>query len=156
MFDNKKFLQTQFVPRETNVPVPDMKDFFPEDVKPVWTVRGLTGVELARTNEAVARNKDMAAILEGLISQSNQEKVASVKQLIGIDSKVPGDIAKRVEMLVIGSVNPVIDTEIAVKVCSVFPIEFYELTNKIVVLTGQGHVPGKPTVSGKIPVSERV
>lgn len=148
MFDSKKFLQTQFVPRETIVPVPDMKDFFQEDEKPEWKVRGLTGVELAHTNEAVTRNKDVAAILEGLISSNNQEKIESVKQLVGIDSKVPNDIAKRIELLVIGSTNPVVDTEIAVKICSVFPVEFYEITNKITLLTGQGHVPGKPKPSG--------
>lgn len=153
MFDSKKFLQTQFVPREAFVSVPDMKDFFQEDEKSEWKVRGLTGVELAHTNEAVTRNKDIAAMLEGLISSNNQEKIESVKQLIGIDNKVPNDIAKRVELLVIGSVNPVVDTEIAVKICSVFPVEFYEITNKITLLTGQGHVPGKKKPSGMTPES---
>lgn len=148
MFDKKKFLQTQFVPRETIVAVPDMKNFFQEDEKSEWKVRGLTGVELAHTNEAVTRNKDIASILEGLISSNNQEKIESVKQLVGIDSKVPNDIAKRIELFVIGSVNPVVDTEIAVKICSVFPVEFYEITNKITLLTGQGHVPGKHKPSG--------
>ena len=147
-FDAKKFLQTQFVPREETVPVPDMKDFFPEGEKPEWKVRGLTGAELARSNEAVTRNKDIAAILEGLISQNNQAKIDSVKQLIGTDDKVPNDIAKRVELFIMGSVEAV-DTEIAIKICTAFPIEFFEITNKITVLTGQGHVPGKPKPSGE-------
>lgn len=153
MFDSKKFLQTQFIPREETVPVPDMKDFFPEGEKPEWKVRGLTGVELARANEAVARNKDIAAILEGLISQNNQAKIDSVKQLIGIDGKVPNDIAKRVEIFIMGSIEKV-DTEIAVKVCTTFPVEFFQITNKITVLTGQGHVPGKVTPSLPTQTSE--
>lgn len=147
-FDAKKFLQTQLVPREETVPVPDMKDFFPEGEKPEWKVRGLTGVELARSNEAVARNKDIAAILEGLISQNNQAKIDSVKQLIGTDDKVPNDIAKRIELFIIGSVEAV-DIDIANKICTAFPVEFFEITNKITVLTGQGHVPGKPKPSGE-------
>lgn len=147
-FDAKKFLQTQFVPREETVPVPDMKDFFPEGEKPEWKVRGLTGVELARSNEAVARNKDIAAILEGLISQNNQAKIDSVKQLIGTDDKVPNDIAKRIELFIMGSVEAV-DIDIANKICTAFPVEFFEITNKITVLTGQGHVPGKPKPSGE-------
>ncbi|MBE9533900.1 MAG: hypothetical protein IMF03_02790 [Proteobacteria bacterium] len=147
-FDAKKFLQTQLVPREETVPVPDMKDFFPEGEKPEWKVRGLTGVELARSNEAVARNKDIAAILEGLISQNNQAKIDSVKQLIGTDDKVPNDIAKRIELFIMGSVEAV-DIDIANKICTAFPVEFFEITNKITVLTGQGHVPGKPKPSGE-------
>lgn len=154
MFDSKKLLQTQFIPRENTVSVPDMKDFFPEGEKPEWKVRGLTGIELARVNEAVAKNKDVAAILEGLISSSSQEKINSVKQLIGADEKVPNDIAKRVEFFILGSVEPKVDTELAIKICTVFPIEFFEITNKITVLTGKGHVPGKPKPSGKIQKSK--
>ena len=153
MFDSKKFLQTQFIPREETVPVPDMKDYFPEGEKPEWKVRGLTGAELARANEAVARNRNMAAILEGLVSQENQKKIDSVKQLIGIDGKVPDDIAKRVEMFIMGSVETM-DTETAIKVCTTFPVEFFEITNKITVLTGQGHVPGKVKLSGQTQASK--
>ena len=153
MFDSKKFLQTQFVPREEDVPVPDMKDFFLEgDLN--WKVRGLTGVELARANEAAERNKNISAILEGLIAQDKQEKVNSVKQLIGIDEKVPNDIAKRIEMFVMGSVEPKADTELAVKICSVYPVEFFEITNRITILTGRGHVPGGLKLSGETPKSK--
>ena len=153
MFDSKKFLQTQFVPREEDVPVPDMKDFFPEGDL-TWKVRGLTGVELARANEAAERNKNISAILEGLIAQNKQEKVDSVKQLIGIDEKVPNDIAKRIEMFVMGSIEPKADTELAVKICSVYPVEFFEITNQITILTGRGHIPGMPRLSGEIPKSK--
>lgn len=149
MFDSKKFLQTSFVPREATVSVPDMAGFFPEGEDPAWAVKGLTGVELARTNEAVARNKDIATMLDGLLSTQNKEKIESIKQMVGIDGKVPDDIAKRIELLILGSVDKV-DTEIAVKICSTFPIEFYEITTKILALTGQGHVPGKPKPSTEI------
>jgi hypothetical protein len=152
-FDSKRFLKTQFIPREDTVPVPDMKVFFPEGEEPVWKVRGLNGVEMARANEAADRNRNISVILEGLISRSKQEKIDSVKQLIGIDEKVPNDIAKRVELFILGSVEPKADTELALKVCTAFPIEFFEITNRITILTGRGHVPGKPKPSGKTPKS---
>lgn len=154
MFDNKKFLQVQFLPREYTVSVPDMKEFFPEGEKPEWKVRGLTGVELGRANEAVSRNKDIKAMLEGLVSQSSQEKIDSVKQLVGVDEKVPNDVAKRVELFIMGSIEPQVDTELAIKICTVFPVEFFEITNKITVLTGQGHVPGKQKPSTQIQKSK--
>jgi hypothetical protein len=152
-FDSKRFLKSQFIPREDTVPVPDMQAFFPDGEDPVWTVRGLTGVEMAKANEAAERNRNISAILEGLVSRSKQEKIDSVRQLIGIDEKVPDDIAKRVELFILGSVEPKADTELALKVCTAFPIEFFEITNRITVLTGRGHVPGKPKPSGGTPKS---
>ena len=152
-FNKDIFIHEKFIPREEEIPVPDLKDFFDEGESPVWKVRGLTGVEVARSNEAMERNKNIGAILEGLIARDQREKVESVKKLIGIDEKVPNDIAKRIELLILGSIEPKIDTQIAVKLCKVFPVEFYEITNKITLLTGRGHVPGKQKASGEIPKS---
>lgn len=181
-FDTQKFLQTKFQAREDSVPVPDMKEFFnynpddpdnPEFIKdpkskkksgvkiknpkwkpPVWKIRGLTGVEVARANEAMDRNKNISAIIEGLIAHNAREKVQAVKQLIGNDEKVPNEIAKRIELLIMGSIDPKVDTELAVKICRVFPIEFYEITNKISLLTGQGHLPGKLKPCGETEASK--
>lgn len=116
---------------------------------PVWKIRGLTGVEVARSNEAMDRNKNIAAILKGLIAVNAQEKIDAIKKLIGIDEKVPNDIAKRIELLTLGSIEPVVDTQMAVKICKVYPIEFYQITNEILTLTGRGHIPGKPKASGE-------
>lgn len=149
MFDIKKFKKTKFEPRTELVPLPDMKEFFGEGDEPVWKVRGLTGAELGRCTEAAERNKNIAAILEGLISPDNQTKVESVREMIGMTpGTVPNDIARRIEQLVLGSVDPAIDEEMAVKLCQVYPVEFYQLTNAIVRLTGAGHVPGKQKPSG--------
>jgi len=41
-------------------------------------------------------------------------------------------------MLHVGSVDPEVDISDAVKVCTVFPIEFMVLTNTVSKLTGQG------------------
>ena len=146
-FDRKKFLNTKFQPREAEIEVKDMADFFGGD-RPVFTVRGLTGQELGRCNEASQRNKNISGILDGLLSSQDQAKKDAVAKLIGI-GETPADIAKRLEQLQIGSVEPKVDWELSVRICETFPIEFYQLTNKILELTGQGHVPGKPKPSGK-------
>ena len=155
-FDTKKFLKTKFVPRTETHPVPDMRDYFPEGVEPVWKVRGLTGQELGRAEEAAARNKNIAAILEGLTGDASKDKAEAVKELLGVGGNTPQDIAKRLEHLVLGSVDPFCTSELAVRLCEVFPIEFYQLTNKILMLTGKGQMPGKSVPSGVTAVSEPV
>ena len=152
-FDTKKFMRTKFTPRTGDVPVPDMKEFFPEGSEALWKVRGLTGQELGRAAEAAARNKNIAAILEGLAGADAKEKAESLKQLLGI-GVVPQDIAKRLEHMAIACIDPVCTLDLAVRVCEMFPIEFYQITNKIMELTGKGQEPGKQQPSGEIPKSE--
>lgn len=155
-FDTKKFLKEKFVPRTEDVPVPDMKVWFVEGEKPVWTVRGMTGQELGRASEAAERNKSIGAILEGLLAQESKEKTHAVKELLGMAGGTPPDIAKRIEWLIMASVQPVCTLDLALKVCEVFPIEFFQITNVIMQLTGRGQVPGKQKPSGAIPKSGNV
>lgn len=152
-FDLKKFRNAKFEPRFEDVPVPDLKDFFGEGAEaPVWRVRGLTGHELGKVNEAAERNRNVAAILEALLSTSSDDKAEAVKKLVGLDDSVPQDIARRLEMLALGSVDPEADLELAVKLCTHFPIEFFSLTNAITKLTGQGaEIKKKRNSSGATP-----
>jgi len=147
-FDSKKFLNAQFTPSSEKVKVPSLKAFF-DGGECVWEVRGLTGKELGKVNEAAEKNKNVSALLEGLISTSSKEKAASIKKLVGtVGDDAPQDIARRIEQLVLGSVDPVVDIEIALKLCEEMPVVFFELTNKITILTGKGSVLGKPKPSG--------
>jgi hypothetical protein len=152
-FDAKKFLKTKFVKRTFPVSVPDLRDFFHEGEEAVWTVRGLTGQELARANEAADRSKNMATILSALSSDVSKEKETAVKELLGLTKGTPADISKRIEHLVLGSVDPECTQDLAVKLCETYPVEFYQLTNKIMELTGQGQMPGKPKPSLETPAS---
>ena len=158
-FDLNKFNSSSFSPREEAVPVPDLAAFFtgePEQDEngkpkpPVWKVRGLTGEELARVNEAKERNRNRLAVAEGLAG-SDDEVAKAIQELIGHNDKVPDDLAKRLEMLVLGSVEPQCSQQLAVKLSQAFPVEFYLLTGRITQLTGQGSVVGKPKrSSGKV------
>lgn len=154
-FNEKKFMSTNFTPRTKDVKVPDMKDFFDDDSEPVFRVRGLTGNELARVHEAVDKHRDIAGLVSGLLSGQSQEKIDSIRSAIGVTDDVPAEIARRLEMLSIASVDPVISLELAVKFCESYPIEFYSVTGAISELTGQGQLPGKPTPSGKTKASNQ-
>lgn len=163
-FDLDKFSGTDFNAREEDVAVPDLADFFKgkatkgedgKDQPPVWRVRGLSGSELARVNEAQTRNRDRNAIAQGLLSGKDEKVTEAVRALVGGGDDVPDDIAKRLEMLVIASVKPEISHPVAVKLSETFPIEFYQLTSKITQLTGLGAEPGKPKRSSGRKTSEQ-
>lgn len=154
-FDVNKFLQTSFKHRTEAVSVPDMKEFFEEGSKPEWIVRSLTGQEIGRCAEAATKRESVNMLISGLMSTMTKEAVEAAKDLIGIGTDTPQDIAKRIEHLVIGSVDPACPLDLAVKICETFPIEFYQITNKIMELSGKGQVPGKSTPSGRTQKSEQ-
>ncbi len=124
-------------------------------LRAIWKIRGLTGYELGLCNEASSRNKNVRAIIDGLASQIPSEIAQALKSFYGRD-EVPQDVAKRIEQLILGSVEPKVDVELATKLCKAFPIEFYILTNKINELTGKGHIPGKVQPSGETQTSEHL
>jgi len=137
-FDLAKFQATSFTPRTEAVKVPDLKAFFPEDGEAVWTVRGLTGQELGVVNETAQRNKKITAVLEGLISNKSVENTDAIKKLIGADGDVTEEVARRMEIFRIGSIDPIVTMPDVVKFCTVWPIEFSLITSAIYKLTGQG------------------
>ena len=153
-FDVNSFMKADFKPRMAEVPVPALRQFFPPDeegnVLPVWKVRGLTGAEIAKTNEVASRNEKLTAVIDAFGEISKKDMTDSLKESLGLGSETPADLSKRLEQVVLGSVEPVITLETAVKLATVMPIEFYAISNKILELTGKGHTAeGKPKPSGK-------
>lgn len=142
MFDLDKFTQAQLSAREGRVNVPGLAPFF-GGAEPVCVVRQLTGYEMARCQEAVKINRDLAGLVAGLVSDSSREKVDAIRKALGVSDSVPDEIAKRLEMLVIAGVNPAWDREAAVKLCTHYPVEFYQITTEIIRLTGEGAEPGE-------------
>ena len=151
MFDVKQFMTTQFAAREEDVPVPDLQDFFPDGEKAVWRVRGITGPEYGVVNETAQQNrKSLAEAIEKMVATLSPKDVDSVATLVRDPERVTDELAKRLEMFVIGSVAPAADMELAIKVCRVCPIEFFDITNVINRLTGMGsEAKKKPAPSGK-------
>lgn len=144
-FDLERFRGASLAPRQATVPVPDLAAFFADGAEPVWTVRGLTGEEIARCNESTARHAAIAATVQALANSAaaKSETVEAMQTLIGYGTDVPDDLTKRFDHLTFGSIQPVIDRALAVKLFAAYPIVGYTLTNKILELTGLGPDLGK-------------
>jgi hypothetical protein len=144
-FDTDKFDQARFAPRTRVVVVEALAPFFDPGEKPEWTVRGLTANELHRALEAGKRQSSVEAIVAALATKADQAE--AIRKAIGLTADTPGEMAKRLEMLVMGTVKPAIQLPQAVKLAEAFPIEFLTLTNAVTELTGQGADLVKPAAA---------
>lgn len=147
-FNADKFERAEFLPRTVRVPVPSLAPFFEEGELPEWVVRGLEATELHRALEAGKRQNSVEAIVKAITASGDQ--AGAVRKVLGLTKDTPGEIAKRLEMLVIGSVTPEITLPVAVKFARTFPIEFLELTNQITDLTGKGAELVKPKAASQM------
>jgi len=137
-FDTNKFESARFQFREATVKTPDLSEFFDGD--PLWTVRGLSGHEMASVREAAKTAANIDAVVGKLLQGSAAEKADAVKEALGANTVAgtPEDLVRRIHMLKFGSVDPACDQRMAVKLADVSVTTFYELTNKITELTGLG------------------
>jgi hypothetical protein len=144
-FDVSKFAKTKFNPRTKQIPVPNLREFFTlgEGEEPVFTVRNLEGEELARVREYQREYMNLGKLIEGLLAGDQKEKVKAIKESYGMTEKVPGDFARRLKLLTVGSVDPVITQDISVRLAKYYPAEFYDLTNNIDLLNDHGALPGE-------------
>lgn len=146
-FNLDQFDRAKFAPRTEKVAVESLASFFADDAPAVWEVRGLSAAELNNAMEAGKRQHSIEAIVKAMAQGGDQ--VEAVRKALGLSKDTPGEIAKRLEMLVSGSVNPAIKLPTAVKLAECFPIEFLQLTNKITELTGKGAELVKPTAASQ-------
>jgi hypothetical protein len=103
--------------------------------------------ELHTALEAEKRQSSIDSIVKAIATKADQAN--AIRQALGISGDTPGEIAKRLEILVSGSVAPRVDLAAAVKLAEAFPIEFLMLTNKISELTGQGADLVKPSAASQ-------
>jgi hypothetical protein len=148
-FNADKFDRAEMKPRTKRVPVEALADFFTleADEKPMWEVRGLSATELHRAIEAGKRQSSVEAIIKAIAASGDQTQ--AVRKALGLTTDTPGEIAKRLELLVLGSVAPAIELPTAVKLAERFPIEFMQLTNEIGELTGLGFDLVKPRAASQ-------
>ena len=149
-FDLEGFRRAEFSARQEEVDVSDsaLAAFFPDDEKALWTVRGLDGSELQECMDAKEKQKEITSILK-LVSE-NKEMADKVRAASGMsDKETPAEMVKRLEMLLIASVNPKLNRPDVVKIAKVAPIEFLQLTAQISRLTGEGFSLVKPEAASK-------
>jgi hypothetical protein len=145
LFFSEKFRAAKFEPPTDAVEIPKLADFFKEGETPRFVVRGLNASEYQRAIEAGEKQKKLDGVIKAITTDRVQ--VELIKQTLGNSTDTPSEIAKRQELLVQGSVSPKLNHADAAKLAEVCPVEFYELTNKITVLTGQGGSRVKPQPS---------
>lgn len=144
-FNADKFQRAQYEARTKTVELPALAEFFGEGEAPAFTVRGLSASELQRAREAASRGKSVDAVVKAIASQKDQ--VDTIRRALGMSSDTPGEVVRRLEMLVQGCVAPRLEHATAVKLAEVCPVEFYDLTNRITELTGLGASRVKPQPS---------
>lgn len=150
MFDTKSFKKAKFEYRTDEVAVPDLKAWFKKGAKAVWEVRGLSGKEVGANKMAASKNKSLAGLLKMLQAADISEKTDAMEAILDLGKdRITDDIAERLERMVTGSVKPKCDIDLALKVCENFPVDFFNITNKILKLTGLGMMPGELKGCGK-------
>lgn len=147
--DIKKFKSAEFERRTAPVPVPGLSAFFDDSKKAEFIVQGLTGEEVAKARERVNQNKSINELIESVLSKKTSDKVRGIQQALGIGKEVPDDLAYRIALCEFGVVSVHLEQEDCVKLAAVCPVAFYEVTSKILELTGIGQVhPGESNASG--------
>jgi hypothetical protein len=146
-FQADRFENETFVARRKRIPVPALAKWFDDGEEPVWEVRGLNSNELHRCLEAGQRQRSVESIVKAIAQTIDQ--ATAVRKAIGLTTDTPGEIAKRMEMLTLGSVQPAVTLTTVVKLAETFPIEFLQLTNDISELTGKGFDLVKPEAASQ-------
>jgi len=155
-FDAGAFLAAKLETRTEDVRVPELAAWFGEGEEPIWRVRGLVANELVKSESAKQRLSRETALLDALASGKYSSIVEGFRSLVGRnDEEVDPEVARRLELLCFGSVQPECSMELSVRMGEHFPVSFLLLTNTILKLTGQGSdAPKKRKSSGDDQTSE--
>jgi len=148
-FDLKAFDKTEFNVRTAEVKVPELKDFFDADEKPVWVVRNLTAPELAKAEMSVQNANKLRAVIDGITSDKPKDIADAVKGILGGGDDLEPEFRKQLTKVELASVEPKITRQIAVKLADVSPNAFYRIVAKINDLSGKGAEMGKLQTSSK-------
>ncbi len=143
-FNQDKYQEATFEFREREVPVPELKDFFPEGDRLVWRVRNLTGLELFSVHEAVERNNRKVEAVEALFGGDRKERIEALQMLACVHPDLtPTEYVRRLETFKCGSVDPKVNHDFAVKFAHNHGHLFSRISGEILLLTVQGAEPGK-------------
>lgn len=154
-FDTDGFLRAELVQRRECVAVPELAAFFSADDQaptqpPTWTVRAISAGEIARADAAKHRHSREAALAQALAGGSAAAVIRELQGAMGRDpAQTEPDLARRLEILAAGSLDPPCSLELGSKLATHYPSVFYKLTNTILTLSGRGSdAEKKPSSSG--------
>jgi len=150
-FDLEQFRRASLSARTADVKVPELAAWFADGSEPVFKVRGLTGEEFYAVREAVGKMKDLQSIASRLLSGQGEAIAEAIEEHFG---GVPEELARRVEIVVSGTVEPKLDRQMALKLFKYFATSAHFIADAILRATGEGAVSGEPKGCGEIPASD--
>jgi hypothetical protein len=144
-----KFKQAEFERRTAVIPVPGLSAFFDDGQKAELTVQGLTGHEVARARDRAKQNAAIHELVEKIVGEKASSKIQGIQQALGLSDDVPDDLVYRIAVCEFGVASVKLAQEDCVKLADVSPEDFYQITTRILSLTGLGQVPlGESNASG--------
>ncbi len=153
-FDLKRLRAASFEPRKETLIFTGVgfAEFVESSETPVlakceWTVRGLTGEEVARVKGEQDRRK--AAWDTSLIAQNaGFAEIAGLFQKLAGEDDIPTEYVQNLYAVRIGTVEPEeLSHEDVKTIAKRFPIEFMRIAQKIWTLTGLGAVDKKKALN---------
>jgi len=130
-FNADKFERATFEARTARVAVPALAPFFDADEEAEFVVRGLSATELHRAMEAGKRQSSVEQIVKAIAASGDQAE--AVRRALGLTKDTPGEIAKRLEMLVMGAVSPAMISPSSVKPATAPVIEAVATSTLLVI-----------------------
>ena len=139
-FDVAKIERAKFSPVTKEVPVPGLKDLWEGDGEPVFTVRGLDGVELAKVREDALGADPLGPLVQALIATGKltQEQEAAIKDVAKASPKIPKEAIRAYGYLEAGILEPKLTRAQIIKLYKARPVPMKEVENAIILLTGDG------------------
>lgn len=163
-FDLEKFRRTRYEDRTAELRFHDLAPLFESMDDPVFRVRGLTGIELARVNEAASsirqeQQQAVLALLAGAARRLTGEDLGeALFAMLGVSEEEDAPCALHARTLATlryGLIEPRFAHEDAVRFAHRFPAHTMALVNRINELTAMGAALGKPSSSTPTPASEQ-
>lgn len=153
-FDLNAFRQAKFEPRQDDVLLPELADFFPDGAKPLFTIRMLSSNDLHRAENAIPVGNAAQELLKRLAGGADQDKAEVAAEVLGIigGDDIEATLKKQLEMVRIGVVQPELQLQDVVTIAKHFPVAFKKLWLEITRLTGMGAaatVKRRPSGKGK-------
>jgi hypothetical protein len=141
-------------PREEDIEVPELADIWEGDGPPVWRIRSMSGdaigfANLQASEEMQRRVKNLTEAIAAGAGLTD-----ALMDMIGNSpDRVTPDAIRRTHYLVAGSVEPKMDFKTATQLRKTCYSAFVKITDRIIVLSGQGYDLGKSKPSGETPKS---
>lgn len=135
--DLKAFQKAEFAPREQEITLDALAEAGFGDG--VVKVRGLTAHDLHTAEESAQKGKLLSDLVERLAG-AGKDKVGAIMEGVGFHEDVPASLAKRLEHVRLGVAEPEMELADVVKLAEAFPVEFSQMANKIMELTGKGQI----------------